>query len=318
MDRKHKRESSQKAHAMSDLTDPTVAASVALNRRAFARLSAGATALAATATAALAQTEAFGKPHPPIVADDDGGITTSRPRITYGDRYLDAYAAGPRNAPPGTPGIVVVQAIWGIDAQLRDTVRRFAKQGYVAVAPDLYTGLGAPSGDGATDVAPFRDVAAKLVDATVDADLAATADYIGRGISGAKARIGVTGFCMGGGITLRQAVDDAKFAAAAVFYGKVRYGTGGNAGPITPIALAYANELTVPLAGSWGARDTSILADDVHAFDAKLTALRRRHDIKVYPEAGHAFFDDTRDSYVASAATDAWTRTLVWFGQNLK
>lgn len=303
---------------MPDLDDPTRATSPALNRRAFARLSAGATALGATGSVALAQTEGFGRPHAPIVPEDDGSLTTGRPRITYGDRFIDAYAAGPRNAPPGTPGIVVIQAIWGVDAQLRDTVRRFAKQGYVAVAPDLYTGLGAPSGDGATDFAPFRDIAAKLVDATVDADLAATADFIRQGISGAKARVGVTGFCMGGGIALRQAVDDQRFAAAVVFYGKVRYGTDGNAGPITPIALAYANELRVPLAGSWGARDTSILADDVHALDAKLTSLHRNHDIKVYPEAGHAFFDDTRDSYVASAATDAWTRTLVWFGRNLK
>ena len=303
---------------MPDLTDPTTAPAPALNRRAFARLSAGATAFAATAGTALAQSDAFGKPHPPIVPEDDGSLGIDRPRITYGDRFIDAYAAAPRNAPPGTPGIVVVQAIWGVDAQLRDTVRRFAKQGYVAVAPDLYTGLGAPSGDGATDVATFREVAAKLVDATVDADIAATAAFIRHGIAGGKARVGVTGFCMGGGIALRQAVDNPAFAAASIFYGKVRYGTDGNAGPITPIALAYADQLTVPFAGSWGARDTSILADDVHALDAKLTLLRRHRDIKVYPEAGHAFFDDTRDSYVASAATDAWTRTLVWFGQNLK
>lgn len=303
---------------MPDLDDPTRATTLTLNRRAFARLSVGVTALGATGTGALAQTEGFGRPHAPIVPEDDGSITTGRPRITYGDRFIDAYAASPRNAPSGTPGVVVVQAIWGIDAQLRDTVRRFAKQGYVAVAPDLYTGLSAPSGDGATDVAPFREPAAKLVDATVDADLGATVEFIRHGISGSKARVGVTGFCMGGGITLRQGVDDKRFGAAVVFYGKVRYGTNGNAGPITPIALAYADELTVPLAGSWGARDTSILADDVHALDAKLTSLHRDRDLKVYPEAGHAFFDDTRDSYVASAATDAWTRTLVWFGRYLK
>jgi len=307
-----------KNHRMSDLTDPEHATSLALGRRAFVAITASAAALGGQVESADAQGADFGKPHPPIVPEDDGTINVSRPRVTYGDRTIDTYLAVPRSTTGPTPGIVVVQAIWGVDAQLRDVVRRYAKQGYATIAPDLYTGLGAPSGDGATDFAPYRDVAAKLVDATVDADIAAAADYLRSAPSGKGARVGVTGFCMGGAITLRQAVDNKTLAAAVVFYGKVRYGTGGNAGPITPIALAYADELTVPLAGNWGGRDTSILAADVRALDAKLSDLRRRHDIKVYPDAGHAFFDDTRSSYVPSAATDAWTRTLIWFGQHLK
>ncbi|MBC5801656.1 MAG: dienelactone hydrolase family protein [Candidatus Eremiobacteraeota bacterium] len=302
---------------MPDLTDPQHATTSAFGRRTFVAIAAGAAALAARCGAANAQTGDFGKPHPPIVPEDDGTLVVSHPRVTSGERTIDAYLAVPRNATAPTPGIVVVQAIWGVDAQLRDVARRFAKQGYAAIAPNLYTGLGAPSGDGATDVAPYRDVAAKLVDATVDADIAAAADYLRSAPYGKGARIGVTGFCMGGGITLRQAVDNKTLAAAVVFYGKVRYGTDGNAGSITPIALAYADELTVPLAGSWGERDTSILAADVRALDAKLTELRRPHNVKIYPEAGLAFFDDTRSSYVPSAATDAWTRTLVWFGQHL-
>ena len=128
-------------------------------------------------------------------------------------------------------------------------------------------------------------------------------------------KVGVTGFCMGGSNTLRQTVDNApSFAAAAVWYGKVRYGTTGNNGPITPIALAYADDITVPLLGSFGGRDTSILPDDVRALDARL---RIDHDIKIYDEAGHAFFDDTRQSYVATAAVDGWRRTLAWFSRHL-
>jgi carboxymethylenebutenolidase len=300
---------------MSDFTDPMRASSRDLTRRAFTVISTSGAAFASSIAAALAAGTGFGQPHPPIVAEDDPAITVERPVIASGDRQLGAYYAAPRNA-ARAPGVVVVQAIWGTDAQLRDTVRRFAKEGYVAIAPDLYAGLGAPSGDGATDFAPFRDVAAKLVDATVDADLAATAGFLRA--ARPDMRVGVVGFCMGGSIALRQAVDDPTFAAASVFYGKVRYGTTGNAGPITPIALAYAERLTVPLVGSWGERDTSIVADDVRALDAALVKQKRAHDIKVYAEAGHAFFDDTRPTYVASAAADAWTRTLVWFGQHLK
>jgi carboxymethylenebutenolidase len=301
---------------MADRSDPTNSPSRNLSRRAFTVLSSTAAALGSVA-GPLPAADEFGRPHPPIVAEDDPELSIARPTIQSGGRSLDAYFAAPRRGGRAA-GVVVVQAIWGVDAQLRDTVRRFAKEGYVAIAPDLYSGLGAPDGDGATDFGPYRDVAAKLVDATVDADLAASAAFLRATAALPAMRVGVAGFCMGGGIALRQTVDEPKFAAASVFYGKVRYGTTGNAGPITPIALAYVDRIRVPLVGSWGERDTSIVADDVRAFDAALSARGTAHEIRIYPEAGHAFFDDTRDSYVASAAADAWTRTLVWFGQHLK
>jgi len=303
---------------MPDFIDPTKATSGSLNRRVFVGLSATAAAAGGTIAAALAQGEGLGRPHPPLVAEGDPAIAVARPQITHGDRTIGSYYASPRGAGRTTPGVVVVQAIWGLDAQLRDVVRRFAKEGYIAIAPDLYSGLGAPSGDNVTDYAPFRDVAEKLSDDVVDADLAAGAAFIRQGAGGLPQKIGIVGFCMGGAIVLRQTVDNARvFDAASVFYGKVRYGTTGNNGAITPIALDYADHIGVPTAGSWGARDTSILADDVRALDAKLTALGKPHDFFIYDGAGHAFFDDTRDSYVAPAASDAWTRTLAWFRRHL-
>jgi carboxymethylenebutenolidase len=304
---------------MPDLNDPSRATSPAVRRRTFAALSVGAVACAGSIASALAGGADFGKPHPPIVAEDDSAISTARPQITYGTRTIDAYFAAPKHAGSDTPAVVVVQAIWGVDAQLRDVVRRFAKEGYVTIAPDLFSGLGAPSGDGATDFAPYRAIAAKLSDDVVDADLAATAAYVRAGSSrGEKLAVGVTGFCMGGGIALRQTVDNAAiFNAASVFYGKVRYGTTDDKGTITPIALDYAADIGVPLAGSWGARDTSIVPADVRALDAKLATLKKPRDLRVYDAAGHAFFDDTRDSYVPAAAADAWTRTLAWFAGHL-
>jgi len=305
---------------MADQIDPTNATSSAFNRRAFVGFSAGATAYASTIAAALAASEDFGKPHPPVVAESDPTIATGRPQLKDGARTIDSYYASPRNAGPTTPAVVVVQHIWGVDAQIRDTVRRLAKEGYIAIAPDLYTGLAAPSGDGMTDYTAFKPAAGALSDAQVDADLASAARFVRSGAGGQMQKIGVMGFCMGGAITLRQAIDNAAtFQAAAVFYGKVRYDTSGNnVGPITPMALAYADEIAVPLAGSWGARDTGILAADVAALDARMSVLKKAHDIKVYDEAGHAFFDDTRNAYVAGPAADAWTRTLAWFATHLK
>ncbi len=305
---------------MAELIDPTNATSAAMNRRAFVGISAGATAYASTIAAALAAGDDLGKPHPPIVEETDPAIAVGRPQIRNGTRSIDSYYASPKAAGPSTPAVVLVQHIWGVDAQIRDVVRRFAKEGYIAIAPDLYTGLGAPSGDGLTDYKAFVPVAQKLVDATVDSDIVAAANFVRGGAGGKREKIAVMGFCMGGAITLRQAVDSAStFDAAAVFYGKVRYDTNNNnEGAITPMALSYADEIGTPLVGSWGRRDTGILEADVEALDARLNDLKKPHDIKVYDEAGHAFFDDTRSSYVASAAADAWTRTLAWFAIHLK
>jgi carboxymethylenebutenolidase len=309
-----------KTRNMPEITDPSNATGLALNRRAFVGLSASATTLASSISAALAQGEGFGRPHPPIVPENDPALAVARPQITYGTRTIGSYYAAPQGAGRTTPGVVVVQSGWGLDAQLRDTVRRFAKEGYIALAPDLYTGLGAPNADGAVDFTPYRDIAAKLSDDVVDSDLVAAATIMRQGAGGAPQKIGVAGFCLGGGITLRATVDSAStFAAASVFYGKVRYSTSGNnSGIITPISLDYAPNIGVPLAGSWGARDTSILSDDVRALDARLTELKKPHDFFVYEGAGHAFFDDTRESYVPAAAADAWTRTLAWFKAHLK
>jgi len=261
----------------------------------------------------------FGRPHAPIVAEDDPAIVVARPKLQSGaQRTIDSYYAAPKDGTADGPGIVVVMHIWGVDAQIRDTVRRLAKAGYSVVAPDLYTGLAAPNGDGATESGDFQKAAAKLADDVVDADLAAGGVYLRSPAGGRAGKVGVTGFCMGGSIALRQTVDHPDvFAAAAVWYGKVRYGTTGGNGAITPIALAYADEIKIPLLGSFGRRDTGILADDVLALDQRLASLRKPHDIKVYDTAGHAFFDDTRSSYDAFAAEDAWKRTLAWVGTYL-
>ncbi len=299
--------------------DPTRSTSLELGRRPFLALSAGVLTTTAGIASALAADDQLGKPHPPLVSEDDPNISVERPQLPRPQGALDAYAAYPRNNNERTPGIVVVQHIWGVDAQIRDTVRRLAKAGFVTVAPDLYAHLGAPNGDGATDYAPFSAAAAKLVDATVDGDIQAGATWIrsrvGKGPLQRPPKIGVMGFCMGGSIALRAAIDDAQaFDAAVIFYGKVRWGGGSDEGPITTMALAWTDELTVPVMGQYGARDTSIKADDVRAMQARLTV---PNDIKMYDEAGHAFFDDTRARYVASAAQDAWKRTLTWFNKYL-
>ena len=118
---------------------------------------------------------------------------------------------------------------------------------------------------------------------------------------------------MGGGIALQQIIDSKRYAACSMFYGNVRPGV-PSSDATTPAMFDFTSRITTPLMGSFGARDTSIKPEDVRAMFARLTV---PHDVKIYDEAGHAFFDDTRSSYVPSAAADAWARTLAWFKQYL-
>ena len=305
---------------MADVFDPLAQTSNAFNRKAFVGLSAGVAAFGGSIAAAVAAETDFGKPHEPIVSENDPAIRVERVKLDRPGGPIDAYAAYPKNATKTTPGVVITMHIWGVDTQMRDVARRYAKQGFVTIVPDLYTRTAPPSGDGKTDYTIFRGSAAKLEDSQVDGDLAAGAAWIRRraGVDTAARppKIGITGFCMGGSIALRQTVDSTAFDAASIFYGKVRYNTDPTiTGPITDMALAYADEIHVPLAGNWGARDKSIPAADIPELGKRLKV---PSDLKVYDEAGHGFFDDTRESYVASAATDAWARTLAWFNKYLK
>ena len=298
---------------MPDLTDPLHATAAELSRRGFVAIGSGAAATLAASATAAAQSEAFGKPHPPIVAEDDPAIVVARPPLTpSAGSPIWGYAASPRRATRTTPGVVVVQAIWGIDAQLRDVVRRYAKAGYRAIAPSLFARLNPPNGDDATDYAPFSAVATQMYAQGFEL----TDILSGHGWLRAQnpnAAVGITGFCMGGSMVLQSLIGTKAFAAASMFYGSVRPGTDRNA-PTTASTFDFTNRISTSLLGSFGGRDTSIKPADVAAMFARLAP---PHAYKIYDEAGHGFFDDTRESYAPSAAADAWSRTLAWFHKYL-
>ncbi|HEY1653487.1 MAG TPA: dienelactone hydrolase family protein [Candidatus Tumulicola sp.] len=274
--------------------DPTQATSPDLNRRAFVGF---ATALGAGAVAApaLAQTAApLGQPHPPLVPEDDPTITVDCVHLDRSGVSMPAYAAWPKNAGPATGSVVVIMHVWGVDTSIRDVVRRLAKAGFAAIAPDLYARTDAPSGDGASDIAAFRPYAKQLDRTLYDGDAATAAEWLKSKFPGTKT--GIIGFCMGGRIAMLAAIDNgARFAAVCPFYGPVE--------GVDPTAIR------MPFCGSYGARDTGIPAASVRAFAAALTV---PHDLRIYDEAGHAFLDDERSAYVASAAADAWARTIAF------
>ena len=276
---------------MNEYVDPTDATALQLSRGAFVGLSVA----AAASTNARAMAQTLGTSHQPLVPEDDPSIVVDHLHLRRPDGDIGAYAAWPTHALANAPSIVVIMHIWGVDTLIRDVVRRFAKAGFAAIAPDLYSRFGAPSGDGSSDIDRFRPFAQKLNRKEYDGDIRAAALWVSTKFP--QGKTGVMGFCMGGHIVLVQAMDNNDiFAAAAPFYGGLND--------------IDAEKIHMPICGSYGERDTSIPAEDVRTFRSQLPVPK---DIRIYPTAGHAFFDDQRSSYVASAAEDAWRRTVGFF-----
>jgi carboxymethylenebutenolidase len=306
-----------------ELVDPKKAVSPELNRRAFVGLSAGGAATLTTGAAGAFAQQGFGKPHPPIVAENDPSLTIKWVKLHWLDGDIDAYTVVPKNATATTPGIVIVQHVWGVDASIRDVARRYAKEGYVVIAPALYSRWNPPNGDGVSDLNVFRPYANRFTDAQVDGDLSAGAQWIrqraGKAVSDSSPKVGITGFCAGAGIALRQTLDTPYYNALAMFYGNVLQQADPTKG-LTPASFGYLRNVKTPVVGSFGGRDQSpgILPDQIRAFQTALTTDKLPNDIKIYPEAGHAFFDDTRASYVPTAASDSWPRVLAWWNKYLK
>jgi carboxymethylenebutenolidase len=233
------------------------------------------------------------------VSETDPSIVVERAQLRRLDIVLDAYCAYPKSVRGNTPGIVVIMDEWGVDSPIRETVRRVAKAGYMGIAPNLYARLKAPSGDGATDADQFKPFAAKLARKQYAGDLRAAGLHL---LSKApNCKLGVTGFGLGGHFALMQAIDNGDlFDAVAPFYGA-----------ITDVDPA---DIHIPVWGSYGEKDAEIPAEEIRGWR---TALRVVNDVRIYPSAGHGFFDETRSSFVASAADDAWKRTMKFFKETL-
>jgi carboxymethylenebutenolidase len=233
------------------------------------------------------------------ISESDPAISVERVELRRPDGVVGAYAACPVRARPNVSSVVVIMHDWGVDESIRDVVRRLAKTGFAAIAPDLYARFGAPSGDGRDDVEAFRPFAQQLERKQYDGDIRAAALWLSTKFPLGKAA--TIGFSLGGRIALLQGIDNADvFSAACPFYG--------------PLKNVDADKLHVPVCGSYGVKDPSIAADDVRAWRGEL---RVPNDVRIYNTAGHGFFDERRASYVPAAAADAWKRTVDFLNQHL-
>jgi carboxymethylenebutenolidase len=269
---------------------------------------------AAQALPADAQAVEFGKQHPPIVSETDPSLTTMHVTLTRPDATIGAYVAMPKTITANTPGIVMSAHIWGIDAQYRDLARRFAKLGYIVIGPGIFDRSNPPNGDYSSDIGAMGPgVTALYAGNKITGDLLAGHAWIRE--RAPKAKIGLYGNCMGGGIALQAAAASGNaYAAVAELYGYVRTDRKVSEPPPAD-AYDWAPKVSAATIGFYGGADTGINPVDVAAAFGKIAG---PHDFTVYPDAPHAFLDDTRGTYHAGPATDAWSKMNAWYEKYLK
>ncbi len=211
------------------------------------------------------------------------------------------------------PAVIVIHEVFGLVDHVKDVACRFAREGYVSIAPDLYSREGGP-GD-LSSVPAIMRVIENLPDDRVLRDLDSTVDYLGTQDFVKGDRIGVIGFCMGGLYSLLFAGHSKDLAAAVAFYGRIVYPKTSEKKPTSPIDLVPS--ISCPFLGIYGEADQGIPVSDVKLLEDRLRKEGKTFEIKIYPNAPHAFFNDTRSSYRPDAAKDAWERTLNFFRGHL-
>jgi carboxymethylenebutenolidase len=224
-----------------------------------------------------------------------------------------AFRALPRGAGP-QPGVIVVHDFRGLADHTQDVASRLARAGYVALAVDLFS-RSEVSPDPADLEALFQRMMQLPDDAAVD-DLVAAERYL-HGLPQVAARgVGAIGFCMGGLYAYLLGCQDEMVRAVVDFYGAIVYETTTPAKPISPIERA--SNLKCPLLGIFGEQDEMIPMEQVRQLEERLRREEKDFEIQTYPGCGHAFFNDTRESYREEAARDAWEKTLTFFARHLR
>ncbi|WP_321898989.1 dienelactone hydrolase family protein [Paraburkholderia heleia] len=275
---------------------------VPFNRRTFIKAALG-SGFAAAVLPVSAQT----------IHTDSEGLEAGEIGFQSGGTLIPAYRAQPRGK-THLPVVIVIHEIFGVHEHIADVCRRFAKLGYLAIAPDFFV----RQGDASVypTIQQINDnIASKVPDAQVMGDIDAAVGWAGEH-GGDTKRVGVNGFCWGGRYAWLYAEHNPHIKAAVVWYGRVAGPHTANA-PSNPLDLA--NTLQVPVLAMYGLQDTSIPQDTLEQMKAAIAQGPqggRSSQIVVYNDAGHAFFADYRPSYRKADAQDGWKRAIAWFKEH--
>ena len=244
------------------------------------------------------------------VTTSDEGLTAGEVKIPVGDQTIPAYRAMPNKGGP-FPVALVVQEIFGVHEHIKDICRRFAKLGYLAIAPELYARQGDVSKLKTID--EIRPIVAKVPDAQVMSDLDACVEYATETGKGDVTRLGITGFCWGGRIVWLYAAHSQRVKAGVAWYGRL-VGEPSDLFPKHPVDVAA--DLNAPVLGLYAGKDTGIPLDSVEKMREALKKSKVPAQIVVYPEAQHGFHADYRPSYNEADARDGWNKLQAWFKEH--
>jgi carboxymethylenebutenolidase len=229
--------------------------------------------------------------------------------IESAGRKMGLYEARPFGTARGA--VIVIQEAFGITEHIQDVCRRFAAEGYVAVAPHLFH----RSGDPIIGYDKMQDVMPHVMQLTaegLEADINATLAYLAAAEHQAK-QVGIVGFCMGGGVAFLLGAHQALGAAVTFYGGGITQGRFG-----APPLLQVASQLKTPWLGLYGDRDQTIPLTEVEMLRRAARAAPVPTEIVRYPEADHGFHCDARTSYHEASAKDAWRRTTGWLNTHLR
>lgn len=251
-----------------------------------------------------------------VIQTDFTGIQAREESIVDGDTELFAYVAKPANSQTKLPIIVIASEIFGVHEHIADVARRFAKLGYLAIAPEFFTRAGDPSALG-TMAEIMSQIVAKTPDRQVMKDIAVVLKWAGNQ-NGDLSRVGITGFCWGGRITWLACANLPQIRAGVAWYGRL-IGDKSENFPSHPVDLAA--QLKAPVLGLYGGKDTGISLDSVDQMKKALTAASGNQAaaasrFEIYPDAPHAFHADYRATYQAGPAKDGWEKCLQWLKQH--
>ncbi|MBB3119140.1 dienelactone hydrolase family protein [Pseudoduganella violacea] len=271
-----------------------------MDRRDFIKAPVG-TSFAAAALPVVAQN---------VIKTDSAGLEAGVVTIKVAGTDVPVYRAQPAGK-TGLPVVLVISEIFGVHEHIADVARRFAKEGYLALAPELFVRHGDVKN--APNVADLiKNIIANTPDSEVFADLDAVVAWAGKN-GGDLNRLAITGFCWGGRITWMYAAHNPKIKAGVAWYGRLT-GETHAVYPRHPVDVAAS--LKANILGLYGAKDQGIPLETIEQMKAALAKGSSKSEFVVYPNSGHAFHADYRPSYVAADAKDGWARALAWFKAN--
>ncbi len=247
------------------------------------------------------------------IKTDFNGLKCSDETITYGDSKLPIYVAKPEKASGPLPVMIVVSEIFGVHEYIADVAHRFAKLGYLAIAPEFFYRAGNPQQVGSM-AQLMSDIVSKTPDQQVLQDVEETMKWA-KEHGGHATRIGINGFCWGGRVVWLSCEKVRGIKAGVAWYGRLTGEKTPNF-PNTPIELA--NQLKAPVLGLYGAKDAGISVSTVSQMQNTLHQLKtnraaQQSEFILYSAAGHAFHADYRATYVPAAAKDGWEKATAWF-----